>query len=179
MPLSQTQIGRSGEALFSAIATLTADGRIELTGDFADDDHTDITARGHGGFRGLFIQIKTATHLDAAQQVEGRTTLQIGADPPEDPAFVYVFILLAGISIGTIWVVPSAEFNRLAYRHEDAQGLTLAFRAYPDRDDRYAPFRVAPEAVGPRILELMASLPDRRPPKFEGASIVARISKPA
>ena len=178
MPLSKMQIGRSGEALFSAIATLTADGQLELTGDFADDDHTDITARGHGAFRGLFIQVKTTTHLNASHQVEGLTTLRIGAEPPEDPAFVYVFILLAGITIGTIWVVPSATFNRMAYRHEDAQGLTLAFRAYPDRDDRYASFRISPEKIGLHILDLMKNLPDRRRPRFEGASLIARMAAP-
>jgi hypothetical protein len=178
VPLSPTQIGRSGEALFSAVATLSADGKLELTGDFADDDHTDITVRGRGAFRALFIQVKTATHLTAGNQVDAKATMRPGTAAPDDPAFVYVFILLAGISIETVWVVPSADFNRLAYRHEAAEGLILTFNAYPDRDDRYAPFRVAPHDLGPHILGLMSELPARRPPKFEGASLMARLVAP-
>ena len=59
----------------------------------------------------------------------------------------------------TIWVVPSVMFNRMAYRHEDAQGLTLAFRAYPDGDESVCTVRI----LRPAAALLLASSPGSHP----------------
>jgi len=42
MALSDTQVGRVGEQLFAAIATLTSDGELEFYRPETDDDHRDL-----------------------------------------------------------------------------------------------------------------------------------------
>ena len=49
--------------------------------------------------------------------------------------------------------------------------VELHFRAYPDRDDAFAPFRTQTRDVGPRLLEMINALPAATKP-LPGARLV-------
>jgi hypothetical protein len=81
----------------------------------------------------------------------------------EHPAFLYVVLLMDAVAIKTAWLVPSPDLNRLAYHQVKGGRETLAFRAYPDRTDAFAPFRVPPLELGPRLLQVIDSLTEPIP----------------
>jgi hypothetical protein len=81
----------------------------------------------------------------------------------EHPAFVYAVLLLASVTIEAAWIVPSPDFNRLAYRHAEGRREILEFRGDPVRSDRYSMFRIPPLEIGPRLLALIDSLDERVP----------------
>ena len=64
------------------------------------------------------------------------------------------------------WIIPAPDFNRLTSRAPAREGrkVELHFRAYPDRDDAFAPFRTATKNVGPRLLDIINSLPPTTKP---------------
>ena len=71
------------------------------------------------------------------------------------------------------WVVPAPDFNRLT-THSPARGgreIELHFRAYPDRDDAYAPFRLDTVDLGQRLMKLIDALPPLSKP-IPGARLV-------
>lgn len=71
------------------------------------------------------------------------------------------------------WVVPAPDFNRLTTHSPAREGreVELHFRAHPDRDDAFAPFRLATKDLGPRLLDLIAALPPDTKP-LPGARLV-------
>jgi hypothetical protein len=76
----------------------------------------------------------------------------------EDPAFLYAILLLKSVQIGVAWLVPSPDFNRLAYRTTSAGHEVLEFRAYPDRQDKFSPFQVDPLRLGPVLMSKISAM---------------------
>ena len=76
---------------------------------------------------------------------------------------------------GSLRVVgdPAPDFNRLT-THSPARGgreVELHFRAHPDREDAFAPFRVATAELGRRLASLIDALPPSTKPA-PGARLV-------
>jgi hypothetical protein len=72
-------------------------------------------------------------------------------------------LLLPAVTIECAWLVPSPDFNHLAYRHTTGDREILEFRGDPIRDDRYSTFRVPPPEIGPRLLTVIDSLEEQIP----------------
>jgi hypothetical protein len=71
--------------------------------------------------------------------------------------------------------VPAPDFNRLT-SHAPARGgrkVELHFRAHPTGDDAFAPFRTETKDVGPRLLDIIDSLPPGTKP-LQGARLLVR-----
>ncbi len=62
--------------------------------------------------------------------------------------------------------MPAPDFNRLTSRAPARQGrkVELHFRAHPDGNDAFAPYRTATKDIGPRLLEILDALPLRTKP---------------
>ncbi len=173
--LTATQRGTAGEQLFAACVTLSSAGDLELFKPLTDDDHTDITAGRRGKVPALAIQIKAALTLDRQSLAVARMAYPDGK-PREHPAFLYAILYVAEASVDTAWVVPSADFNRLAYRGAGrrGKGIELQFMASPTRDDRWAAFRCGRLDLGPRLIARIDSLPDVPAPRVPGAHLLLR-----
>lgn len=159
--MDKTQLGRAGELALALYALVTSDGRLELFSPVADDDHVDLVAGLRGGLPALAIQVKTTDGLDRNGLVEARASYPNGL-VREDPAFLYAVVLMELVEIRAIWVVPSPDFNRLVYHNAAAGREVLEFRASPEREDAFAPFRVDPVRVGPALMariEAAAAVP--------------------
>ena len=171
-----TQRGIAGEELFSAVVTLTSDGNLELFKPLVDDDHTDITAGERGKVPALAIQVKTALSLDDQGFAVAKMYFPDSEQPREHPAFVYAVIYVVDASIETAWIVPSADFNRLAYRGKGphGKGMELEFMASPVRDDHWAGFRCRRMELGAQLLRLIGSLPQGPPPRIAGTRLLLR-----
>ncbi len=173
--LTATQRGTAGEQLFAACVTLSSAGDLELFKPLTDDDHIDVTAGRRGKVPALAIQVKTALSLDRKRLAVARMAFPDGR-PREHPAFVYAIVHVAEASVETAWIVPSADFNRLTYRGAGSRGkgIELQFMASPSRPDRWSAFRCERMDLGPRLVNLIDSLPGGDAPRVPGAHILLR-----
>ncbi|GAC1658694.1 MAG: hypothetical protein NVS9B1_19150 [Candidatus Dormibacteraceae bacterium] len=149
--MDKTQLGRAGELALTLYGLVTSDGQLELFSPVADDDHVDLVAGLRGGLPALAIQVKTTDGLDANGLVQAVASYRHG-EVREDPAFLYAVLLMEAVEVRVAWLVPSPEFNRLAYRNTVAGRDVLEFRAAPDGDDVFAIFRLDPKQLGPALV---------------------------
>ena len=152
--MDHTQLGRAGELALALYALVTSDGEIQLYTPVADDDHTDATAGRRGRVPAIAIQVKTARDVDKAGQVEAKADFPAG-QVREHPAFFYAVLLLRSVSIGTLWLVPSPDFNRLADRRVIGAREIVHFFGSPEKEDRWSPYRVPPLELGARLLQVI------------------------
>ena len=171
--LTPTQRGTAGEQLFAACVTLSSVGELELFKPLTDDDHTDVTVGNRGMVPALAIQIKTALTIDPKGYAVARMAFPEGK-ARQHPAFVYAIVYVRDASIETAWIVPSADFNRLAYRGAGrrGKGIELQFMASPTRNDRWSDFRCARLDLGPRLIVQVNTLPPGHPPQIKGVHIL-------
>ena len=141
--LDKTQIGRAGELALSLYALITSDGGLEVFSPLTDDDHVDLVAGLRGGLPAIGLQVKTSDAVDAHGLVEARASFPDG-QARDDPAFLYAIVLLHAVQIHALWIVPSPDFNRLAYRVRDKGRDVLEFRASPANPDPFARFLSIP-----------------------------------
>lgn len=163
--MNRTQQGRVGELALALYAMVSTDGALELFTPVSDSDHVDVTAGRHGGIPAIAVQVKTTPRLDGNGTVEARAVYAKG-HLREHPAFLYVVLLMSSIAIEHAWVVPSPDFNRLAYDIEDGKTEVLEFHAYADREDKWTPYQVAAMDIGPHLLGVIDSLTETIPPDF-------------
>jgi len=161
--LDHTELGRAGELALDLYAMVTSDGELQLFTPVADDDHVDATAGRRGGVPAIAIQVKTVRGVDRGGLVEAKADYPVGRIR-EHPAFLYAVLLLPSVTIESAGLVPSPDFNRIAYLVESGDREILEFRGDPLRDDRYSAFRVPPLEIGPRLLAMIDSLPEHIPP---------------
>ena len=176
--LTRTQKGAVGELMLSACVMLASDGDLELFRPVTDDDHTDVTAGERGKVPALAIQVKTALTIN--RQGYAVANMKFPSDKPrEHPAFVYAFVYVVDGTIAAAWIVPSADFNRRAYRGKarHGKGLELVFMASPTRQDHWSQFRCGRMEIGPKLLDLIGSLPKTAAPRIPGAHLLLRRSR--
>ncbi len=172
MALSDVQAGRVGEFLLAVYAMLTTDGALVPFQVDADDDHRDLVVAVKGKSTFASLQAKACFKLGESGFVQSNATYS-EASIPRDPAWIYVIVLVLDLEPVVWWVIPAPDFNRIASRSAARGGheVELHFRAYPDRDDAAAPFRVPTRELGPRLLQLIDALPPSTEP-LPGAHIV-------
>ena len=160
MALSDTQVGRAGEQLLAAVASLTSDGELEFYRPETDDDHRDLEVGRKGHMGAAYVQVKSRTEVGADGYL--RVHVQFpGGTAIDHPGFIYALLLLGRTGIRTAWILASPDFNRLAERTRTATGaLQLNFYARPAEDDRWSPWRGGPETVGPALLALVSAVPE-------------------
>ena len=172
MALSDVQAGRIGEYILAVYAMLTTSGELVPFQVDADDDHRDLVVAVKGRSAFASLQAKACFELGASGFVQSNATYREDSIP-RDPAWIYVVVLVLDLAPVVWWLIPAPDFNRLT-SHAPARGgrkVELHFRAHPDRDDAFAPFRCPTAAMGPRLLEMIAALPPATRP-LPGARLV-------
>jgi hypothetical protein len=160
--MDKTELGRAGELAMALYSIVSSDGELQLFTPVADDDHVDATAGRRGGVPAIAIQVKTAREVDRNGLVEAKADYPVGR-VREHPAFIYAVLLLSSVAIQAAWLVPSPDFNRIAYRRTAGDREILEFRGDPIRDDRYSRFRVPPLQIGPQLLSIIDALQEHVP----------------
>lgn len=140
-----------------------------------DIDHRDLVVADVGGFGALWIQVKGTEHPDHENRIVAFANYPEDAIP-ESSRLVYLVCLvdLQQHLLERLWLVPSADFNRLAYReHSGHPGrVRLQFSCLASGDEHWNSFelsrlqladRLAPlvRAVGPASLEELSGLRDQ------------------
>ena len=156
-------IGRVAECLIEAYGVISSGGLLDGFRPGVDMDHKDLIFDEVGGYRNVYAQVKCATQLINNCV---RCHVQVGSKPiPADPSFVYIFcwLDLKAMDLIRIWVVPSPDFNRLAYRSFSARSrFALAFSAKAAGDPKWDKFLVDKHSLGPRLLEIALAAPRRK-----------------
>jgi hypothetical protein len=177
--MDKTQLGRAGELAMALYSIVSSDGELQLFTPVADDDHVDASAGRRGGVPAIAIQVKTAREVDGNGSVEATADYPVG-HVREHPAFLYVVLLLSFVTIEAAWLVPSPDFNRLAFRRIAGNREILEFRGDPIRDDHFSIFRVPPLEIGPRLLSVIDALHEGIPlPLVRGAEGLMLMARPA
>lgn len=163
--LSDVQAGRIGEYLLAVYSMLTSGGELVPFQVDADDDHRDLVVAVKGKSSFASLQAKACLSLGASGFVQSNATYSENSIPT-DPSWIYVVVLVLDLVPVVWWIVPAPDFNRLSSRAPARQGrkVELHFRAYPDREDAFAPFRTHTKDVGPRLLEIINALPPATKP---------------
>ncbi len=155
--------GAVAEALVAAYALMSAGGKLSSYRPFTDVDGKDIVIDLAGGFKDIYIQVKCALGLDRSRRIAG--TVRLHRDRiPSSPKFVYVFCLLdrRKMELTRIWVIPSADFYRRAYRTLVPKGMIqFNFDSRLGGDDRWDEFEVTRSKLGPRLVALIKAAAKR------------------
>lgn len=125
-----------------------------------DIDHRDLFVTDVGGFGALWIQVKGTTHTDREGRVVAFANYPADAIPESDRLLYLVGLVdVSQHVLGRVWLVPSADFNRLAYREEGKRPgrVTLQFSCVAAGDARWDEFAVPRLELGARLEPLVAS----------------------
>jgi hypothetical protein len=159
--LEGSTLGTLVELMVEAEILAGSDGRLIPSRVEPDVDHRDIVVAQVGGFGALWLQVKGTTHPDREGRIVAFANYPVDAIP-ESARLLYVVCLLDVEQhlLERIWLVPSADFNHLAYReHSGRPGrVTLQFSCVASGDARWDQFEVPRLELGARLEPLIASL---------------------
>ncbi len=170
--LEGSTLGTLVELMVEAEILAGSDGKLIPSRLEPDVDHRDLFVAEVGGYGALWLQVKGTTHPDREGRVVAFANYPIDAIP-ESPRLLYLICLvdLQQHLLQRLWLVPSADFNRLAYRERSAHAgrITLQFSCRASGDERWDAFEVSRlkladrleplvGAVGPATLEELGAL---------------------
>src|SRR5229473_6225007 len=155
--------GAVAEALVAAYTLMSAGGKLSSYRPFTDVDGKDLVIDLAGGFKDIYIQVKCALGMDRNRRIGGMARLHRDRIP-SSPKFVYVFCLLdrRKMELTRIWVIPSAEFYRRAYRTLLPKGMIqFNFDYRTAGDEKWDEFEVTRAELGPRLVALIKTASKR------------------
>ncbi|MEO8745121.1 MAG: hypothetical protein ABI334_08540 [Candidatus Dormiibacterota bacterium] len=159
--LEGSALGTLVELMVEAEILAGSDGRLIPSRMEPDVDHRDIVVADVGGFGVLWLQVKGTTHPDAEGRVVAFANYPVDAIP-ESPRLLYLVCLLdlQQHLLQRLWLVPSADFNRLAYRERSARAgrITLQFSCLALGDERWDSFEVSRLEVASRLEPLVRAV---------------------
>lgn len=162
-------MGRLVELLVQAEILGGSGGRLIPSPMEPDVDHRDLVVAEVGAFGALWLQVKGTARLDH----EGRVVAFAGYPEdaiPESPRLYYLVCLYdAGQHLlDRLWLIPSADFNRLAYReHARRAGrVNLQFSCRAAGDGRWDRFELGRLDLGRKLEPLVGALGPAGPEAF-------------
>jgi hypothetical protein len=156
-----TALGTLVELMVEAEILAGSGGRLIASRMEPDVDHRDLVVAEVGGFGVLWLQVKGTTHPDREGRVVAFANYPSAAIP-ESPRLLYLVGLLdlQQHLLARLWLVPSADFNRLAYRERSthADRITLQFSCRATGDERWDSFEVPRLGLAARLEPLISAL---------------------
>jgi hypothetical protein len=171
-------LGTLVELMVEAEILAGSEGRLIPSRMEPDVDHRDLVVAQVGGYGALWLQVKGTTHLDREGRVVAFANYPADAIPENTRLLYLVGLLdLQQHLLARLWLVPSAAFNRLAYRERSSHAgrVTLQFSCRAAGDERWDSFEVPRlqlsahleplvGALGPATVEELSSLRDQVSP---------------
>ena len=156
--LEGTALGTLVELMVEAEILAGSDGRLVPSRMEPDIDHRDLVVADVGGYGALWLQVKGTTHPDHEGRIVAFANYRDGSIP-ESPRMLYLVCLLdlQQHVLDRLWLVPSADFNRVAYREHtgDTGRVTLQFSCRVAGDERWGSFEVSRLDLGARLEPLV------------------------
>ena len=159
--LEGSTLGTLVELMVEAEILVGSNGRLIPSRVEPDVDHRDIVVAEVGGYGALWLQVKGTTHSDREGRIVAFANYPVDAIP-ESPRLLYLVCLLDVEQhlLARIWLVRSADFNRLAYRERsEREGrVTLQFSCVAAGDERWDQFELPRLQLGARLEPLVAAV---------------------
>ncbi|HET7338026.1 MAG TPA: hypothetical protein VFK22_00640 [Candidatus Dormibacteraeota bacterium] len=159
--LEGSTLGTLVELMVEAEVLAGSDGRLIPSRMEPDVDHRDLVVADVGGFGALWLQVKGTSHPDGEGRIVAFANYPADAIP-ESPRLLYLVCLvdLEQHMLERLWLVPSGDFNRLAYRERDADPdrVTLQFSCRAAGDERWRSFEVSRLELAGRLEPLVRAL---------------------
>ena len=144
--LDGSTLGTLVELMVRAEILAGSDGRLIPSRFEPDVDHRDLIVADVGGYGAIWLQVKGTTHLDREGRVVAFANYPVDA-VPENGRLLYLVCLLDVHQhlLSRLWLIPSADFNRLAYReHSSRPGrVDLQFSCRAAGDERWGRFELS------------------------------------
>ena len=159
--LDGTTLGTLVELLVQAEIIAGSGGRLLPSRVDPDVDHRDIVVAEVGGYGALWLQVKGTTHLDGEGRVVAFANYPVDGIPESGRLFYLVSLVdVEQHVLARNWLIPSADFNRLAYREHSARAgrITLQFSCVAAGDPRWDKFEVPRLELGARLVPLVHGL---------------------
>jgi hypothetical protein len=158
--LEGSALGTLVELMVEAEILAGSGGRLLPSRVEPDVDHRDIVVAEVGGFGALWLQVKGTTHPDSEGRIVAFANYPVDVIP-ESARLLYLVALvdLRQHVLARVWLIPSADFNRLAYRERSARAgrVTLQFSCVANGDPRWDQFEVPRLELGARLEPLVAA----------------------
>ena len=161
MTLEGTTLGTLAELMVQAEVVAGSGGRLIPSRFEPDVDHRDIVVAEVGGYGALWLQVKGTTHLDHEGRVVAFANYPVDAIPESSRLFYLVSLVdVAQHLLARNWLIPSRDFNRLAYREHSRRAgrITLQFSCVAKGDPRWDRFEVSRLELGARLVPLVETL---------------------
>ena len=159
--LEGSTLGTLVELMVRAEILAGSDGRLIPSRFEPDVDHRDLIVADVGGYGAIWLQVKGTTHTDKEGRVVAFANYPADAIP-ESARLLYLVCLidLQQHLIARLWLVPSMDFNRLAYRERatHADRITLQFSCRASGDKRWDSFEVPRLELAARLEPLVSRL---------------------
>jgi hypothetical protein len=159
--LEGSALGTLVELMVRAEILAGSDGRLIPSRFEPDVDHRDLVVADVGGYGALWLQVKGTTHPDREGRIVAFANYPADAIP-ESARLLYLVCLvdLEQHLLARLWLVPSAEFNRRAYRERSshADRVTLQFSCRASGDERWDSFEVSRLELASRLEPLVGTL---------------------
>jgi len=143
--LEGSTLGTLVELMVRAEILAGSDGRLIPSRFEPDVDHRDLIVADVGGYSALWLQVKGTTHPDKEGRVVAFANYPADAIPESGRLLYLVCLLdLQQHVLARLWLVPSADFNRLAYREHSSRPdrVTLQFSCRAAGDEHWDRFEV-------------------------------------
>jgi hypothetical protein len=159
--LEGTALGTLIELMVEAEILAGSDGHLIPSRMEPDVDHRDLVVAEVGGYGALWLQVKGTTHLDREGRVVAFANYPADAIPESTRLLYLVGLLdLQQHLLARLWLVPSADFNRLAYQEHSAREgrVTLQFSCRAAGDERWDRYEVPRLELAARLAPLVGAL---------------------
>jgi hypothetical protein len=146
------------ECLVEAYVLLGAHGRLTTARPDSDVDHKDFIVDLLGGFQSIYLQVKGSANLHKHGMVEvcvDYANHKVMADPRL--LYVFGFLDIKSMSLTRMWLVPAADFRRLAPRTALRNGRTR-FTFQAGRTGKWAQYEIEPFSLGESLIKYMHEL---------------------
>jgi len=159
--LQGTTLGTLVELMVEVEILAGSDGRLIPSRLEPDVDHRDIVVAEVGGYGALWLQVKGTTHPDREGRIVAFADYPADAIP-ESARLLYLVCLLdlRQHVLARLWLVPSADFNRLAYQERSARAgrVTLQFSCRAAGDERWDRFELSRLGLAARLQPLVGAV---------------------
>lgn len=173
--LSSHVVGYLGERLVEVYAILGSRGKLTSFKPGIDVDHKDLVFDERGRNRNVYVQVKCALGPGPNGLFAFRADYPMG-DISESARFVYVLCHLdvTKMALTHVWLVPSADFNRLCSRTRLRSGVMLLAAPGLNKHSKWNPYLIPPAELGARLLEIAQHAPAEAPLALAGSLLFVR-----
>jgi hypothetical protein len=155
--ISSKQKGNITENRIVELVTLGSMGQLTCYLPNSDDDGIDLIVNMKGNFNTLYLQVKSRYKLSK----QGKFIQNVGVSTfkaNERFYIVFVYFNESNLEIENIWLIPSIDFQKIAFLKQAGDTYKSFFRitANPNQsNDRWDTYKIDKTRLGTRLLEVL------------------------